>query len=163
MEGLPARYATPIERPLVGGLALLEVLIAIGLLGLGVNASLLLHLRATQAVLQSGHADRAGLLIHSLHEHARLDPALAASLVDGTGGDGLAGGEQGCAPATSGDAFAAWVAEVACQLPSAAVDWAAEGELLELRLSWQESRAGGTAASSPERRRVLRHAIAWPP
>jgi len=158
----------PVDRSLVSGMALFEVLIAIGLLGLGVNASLLLHLRATQAVLQSGHADRAGLLIHSLHERARIDPALAALLRDGAGGAGLGagepgGGRAGCAPATSGDALAAWWGEVNCQLPSAAVDWAVEGHLLELRLSWQEAQAGANAAPQAARRRTLRHTIPWPP
>lgn len=145
----------------VDGFALLDVLLAISLLGIGISAALLLHLRASQAVFQAAQSERATTLIQSLHEQLQHDPTLAAALrTDG----GFEADGVGCEQHGETDALRRWRAKVVCELPNATVTWTADKTLLQITLSWGETGLADQHATAPvPERHHLAASLPWPP
>lgn len=145
----------------VDGFALLDVLLAISLLGIGISAALLLHLRASQAVFQAAQSERATTLIQSLHEQLQHDPTLAAALrTDG----GFEADGVGCEQHGETAALRRWRAKVACELPNATVTWTADKTLLQIALSWGETGHADQPATEPvPERHHLAASLPWPP
>jgi len=152
------------SRPIrsVDGFALLDVLLAISLLGIGISAALLLHLRASQAVFQAAQSEQATTLIQSLHEQLQHDPTLVAAL-RADGGGGLEADGDGCGRQRETDALRRWWGKVVCELPNATVTWTADNTLLQIELSWGSMRLGDQPANdpTPERHR-LTASLPWP-
>ena len=147
----------------VDGFALLDVLVAISLLGIGTSAALLLHLRASQAVFQAAQSERATTLVRSLHEQLQHDPTLAAAL-RADGGGGFEADGNSCEPQTETAAMRRWQAKVACELPNATVTWTADKTLLQITLSWGETGHADQPATEPvPERHHLAASLPWPP
>lgn len=147
----------------VDGFALLDVLLAISLLGIGISAALLLHLRASQAVFQAAQSERATTLIQSLHEQLQHDPGLVAALRAG-GGGGFEADGVGCEQHGETDALRRWQAKVVCELPTATVTWAADTTLLQIALSWGDTGLADQHATAPTPvRQHLAASLPWPP